>query len=399
MDEPNLGQMNEIHPAALDLGFRFYKLPRKLITAIGINSTLSEFTLLLAKKIENVNRASDRKLVNSDDQIIRKIRSGSAELAEVSDLFKEMCAFRTWQFPNFQDLPQGNDLICASVTLLDFVNGWSSPLTGIHLEPRFLQVLDFYKSILLKDVESVARVKAIKNGETQASAIAKIFKDALNISYEEFSTQTQLELAIQIAVLTQFASLSELLFGKDIDRRNFQMSVFRNYLPTIDDTGSLTLSAKQLISSLHTILITKYQTKKSEEEFFRYLSYFEEQRCLPKSSSEAKLTLLDHAKLKKRLQRWQNGTLNIKVSDFWQMFAWAFIPQTHVNQMTSPPLEVSLQVLVVNMFTQTAKTALSEGIDPHFIVNEFAKYRNHYEKVTEEFEKWIMMTPMINVES
>ncbi|WP_031568238.1 hypothetical protein [Rheinheimera texasensis] len=399
MDEPNLGQMNEIHPAALDLGFRFYKLPRKLLTAIGINSTLSEFILLLAKKIENVDRASDRRLVNSDDQIIRKIRLGSAELGDVSDLFTEMCAFRTWQFPNFQDFSQGNDLICASATMLDFVNGLSSPLTGIAQDPRFLQVLDFYKSILAKEVESVARVKTIKNGETQASEIAKIFKDALDVSYERFSTQTQLEFAIQIAVLTQFASLSELLFGSALDNRNVQTSVFHNYLPTIDNTCSLTLPAKQLISSLKTSLIKKYQTKKSEEEFFRYLSYFEEQRCLPKSSSEAKLTLLDHAKLKKRVQRWQNGTLNINISDFWKMFAWAFIPQTQVNQMTSPPLEVALQVLVVNMYTKTVKTALSSGIDPHFIVNEFANYQNHYEKIIEEFEKWIIMTPMINEES
>lgn len=388
MPEMIKGQLNEISAAALDIGIRFYKLPRLIFEALGYTPKATEIFLGLATLVEGVKLAKARGLVKSDDQRMRLMRSEKMSTDKFKNFVDELTTYKKWKAIDWESLEDDVGTDNAPRLLLSFVHGWSSDITGNFLEPWFLDVLSYYQTILKQDIELISHISSLATLESKKAELITAFENQLGIKLiPQIHLETQ-EFSLKVAVLKNFAALTELLMVDNLNHFKQHQPIYVKLLPTVGKPDELILSSNQLMR----LMFERWQQvsesrTKMKTEFYKYLLL----HMQGKAAQKSKIEKIDPelSVVKKQIQRWESGKSVIKINKFWPMFSWAFpelcIGNTSENKQ---PLQILLMLLTVNLLTKAQLAALKCKISPESIAQDFSCYDRLFSQRKSDFLSW-----------
>lgn len=380
------GQLNEISAAALDIGIRFYKLPRLIFEVLGYKPKATEIFLALATLVEGVKLAKVRTLIKPDDQRMRLMRSEQMS----TDIFKSfvdaLTTYKKWRTIDWKSLEDEGAAKNAPELLLSFIHGWGSDLTGNDLDQWFLDVLSYYQVILKQDIEIIAYISSLQVLESKETVLISAVENQLGIRLSQQAIMETQEFPLKVAVLKKFAALTELLMVDNL--RNFKdhQPIYMRLLPAVGEENELILSSGQLMR----LMFERWQQisqSRTKTAFYEYL-------LLQMDSNKAgrnKLDAIDPvlSTVKKQIQRWESGESVIKISKFWPMFSWAFpeLCTSHASE-NKQPLQILLMLLTVNLFTKAQVAALKCKTSTDSITQEFGNYYTLFLQERSGFQSW-----------
>lgn len=323
MPEMIKGQLNEISAAALDIGIRFYKLPRLIFEALGYTPKATEIFLGLATLVEGVKLAKARGLVKSDDQRMRLMRSEKMSTVKFKNFVDELTTYKKWKTIDWESLEDDVGTQNAPRLLLSFIHGLGSDLTGNELEPWFLDVLNYYQTILKQDIELISHISSLTAVESKNAELITAFENQLGFKLTPQSNLETQEFSLKVAVLMNFAALTELLMVDNSNRFKEHQPIYVRLLPHAGEQNKLILSSGQLMRLMFErwLQVSESRTK-MKTEFYKYLLL----HMQGKTAQKGKIENIDPelSAVKKQIQRWESGKSVIKINKFWSMFSWAF---------------------------------------------------------------------------
>lgn len=388
MPEMIKGQLNEISAAALDIGIMFYKLPRLIFEALGYTPKATEIFLGLATLVEGVKLAKARGLVKSDDQRMRLMRSEKMSTDKFKNFVDELTTYKKWKAIDWESLEDDVGTQNAPRLLLSFIHGWGSDLTGNELEPWFLDVLKYYQTILKQDIELISHISSLTTLESKNAELIKAFENQLDLKLTSHTNLETREFTLRVAVLKNFAALTELLMVDNVNRFKVHQPIYMRLLPHAGEQNKLILSSSQLMRLMFErwLQVSESRTK-MKTEFYKYLLL----HMQGKTAQTGKIEKIDPelSAVKKQIQRWESGKSVLKINKFWPMFSWAF-PELCIGNTSDnkQPLQILLMLLTVNLLTKTQLAALKCEISPESIAQDFSSYDRLFSQRKYDFLSW-----------
>ncbi len=184
MAEEKKGHLSETPWQMLDAGFRFYKLPRMIAESLGYGASIPHLILKIATFADGQLLAKRRTSLNSDSQLMRKVRNGYASIEDLKFVFSKLVK-STSRISNLTIFEQPIEMQNSAAGYLQpFVDGILIDNPEKPLDPFLTSVLEYYQELLKIEHARIELVRSIKNDSERKQTAARIFLEVLDIDFE-----------------------------------------------------------------------------------------------------------------------------------------------------------------------------------------------------------------------